>query len=285
MHGLGNDFMVIDNISQSIELTAAQICSLAARNTGIGFDQLLIVAPPSSSEVDFDYQIYNSDGSSSGQCGNGARCFALFVKLHNLSAKTQLCVQTATGIMTTSIHADNKISVNMGAANWQPSIIPFAADVNAKQLKEAVYNLNIGESEYPLSVVSVGNPHAVLKVEELDNFDLETVGRELQESSTFPEQVNVGAMQIIDEHTIKLRVYERGAGETLACGSGACAAAVAACAHYGLAENISVQMRGGNLAINYALDTDEIVMSGSATYVFDGNITLDGAVASKCSAR
>jgi diaminopimelate epimerase len=273
MHGLGNDFMVINNLNQSVNLSPAQIRYLANRHTGVGFDQLLIIAPATNSDVDFDYHIYNADGSASGQCGNGARCFALFVQQHNLADKTALKVQTSTGMMHTQIHADQQISVHMGQANFMPATIPCAPDIH--NLQQQPYTLTTAKRTYTLSILSVGNPHAVLKVNDIDGIALAEYGSDLQASEHFPQQVNVGAMQILDNNHIKLRVYERGAGETLACGSGACAAAVAARLHYGLAENIKVIMQGGTLDISYSLETNQIIMTGSAHYVFDGTISLE----------
>ena len=220
MQGAGNDFMVIDGISQSIQLTAEQIKALAHRQFGVGFDQLLLVE--TSTIADFKYRIFNADGSEVAQCGNGARCFVRFVVDQHLTEKREISVETASGIITPKLEDNGLVTVNMGAPRFNPNEIPFVADATA-----TTYKLDVGGQQIEVSAVSMGNPHAVLVVDDVETAPVAALGSQIELHPRFPERVNAGFMQIVDAHHIKLRVFERGTGETLACGTGACAAVVA----------------------------------------------------------
>jgi diaminopimelate epimerase len=276
MHGLGNDFVVINNLDGHIVLTNVQIRRLANRHTGIGFDQLLMIASPSVADADFDYVIYNADGSESGQCGNGARCFALYIKMYSLSTKVNLSINTSHGMIFTHYFSDDKISVNLGAVNFEPSSIPVASmSYTATDLKNSAVDVVTDRRRYSLSLLSLGNPHAIIQVSKIQEVDLSYWGKDLQDSKYFPQQVNLSIVEIIDNNSIKIRVYERGVGETLACGSGACASAIASCLHYGLSPNITVHMLGGKLTLQYSVESNSVTMIGAASSVFEGSIYLD----------
>ena len=223
MHGLGNDFVVIDGVTQNIRISADLIKRIANRNTGIGCDQVLILEPPSLLDVDFDYRIFNANGDEVEQCGNGARCLARFIKDRKLSGKKGYRVKTMNRIINLSVGKDRSISVDMGIPKLDPKDIPFISDDKAD-----TYTIDSSVGELEISVVSMGNPHAVILVDDLLSTPVEELGAELEQHSRFPERVNVGFAEIIDRQRIKLRVFERGVGETAACGSGACAAAVCA---------------------------------------------------------
>ena len=222
MHGLGNDFVVIDAINQSVSLTAEQVRLLADRHFGIGCDQLLLVEPATSGEADFRYRIYNADGGEVGQCGNGARCFMQFVHKQGLTDKSTLMVETVSGPLQLIQEADGHITVDMGIPRLDPGHIPFTASA-----RDTAYALEVKDLRIEIAAVSMGNPHAVLLVDDIDTAPVADLGPAIENHPRFPERTNVGFMQIVDSETIRLRVYERGAGETLACGSGACAAVVA----------------------------------------------------------
>ena len=219
MHGLGNDFMVVDCVTQNVFFSPDAIRRLADRHRGIGFDQLLVVEPPYDPETDFHYRIFNADGSEVEQCGNGARCFARFVWMKGLTNKYQVAVSTKAGKMLLKLENDNQVTVNMGVPEFEPSKIPF----RAKQT-EKTYIMRVGERTMFCGVVSMGNPHCVTVVDDLDLTDVDTLGPLMESHERFPERVNAGFMQVVSRNEVKLRVYERGAGETQACGSGACAA-------------------------------------------------------------
>ena len=273
MHGLGNDFVVIDLLSQNIELSALQIRQLADRHRGIGCDQLLLVEAPKSPETDFHYRIFNADGEEVEQCGNGARCFGKFVSDKRLTAKRRLRVSTMTGEISIEVIDASTVCVDMGVPNLSPDELPFVTD-QAPYLNENsfIVSHSLGESE--LSLVAMGNPHAVMLVDDMANAKVETLGALLESHASFPNRVNVGFMQVVNRETIKLRVFERSVGETQACGSGACAA-VAAGIHRGLLdEQVSVQLLGGELMIQWAGGNNSLLMTGSATKVFDGKINL-----------
>ena len=221
MHGLGNDFVVIDAINQQINLTPEQIRRLSDRHFGIGFDQLLLVEKALSSDADFNYRIFNADGGEVSQCGNGARCFARFVRDKKLTDKDEIRVNTALNQLLLRFDADNMITVNMGVPRHAPAEIPLMAEAESR-----FYTVRIKDNEKAFGAVSMGNPHAVIQVTDIKTAPVEEVGKALENHAFFPERVNVGFMQVIDRQHIKLRVYERGAAETLACGSGACAAVV-----------------------------------------------------------
>lgn len=269
MHGLGNDFMVIDNVTQSVYLSKEQIKKLADRNFGIGFDQLLVVEPPYDPDLDFHYRIFNADGSEVSQCGNGARCFARFVRMKGLINKSKIKVSTQSGKMTLFIERDGNVSVNMPVPKFEPKQIPFVA-----QKVEGTYILR-GEADTVLcGVVSLGNPHCVITVDSVATAPVEQLGEELSHHERFPKQVNVGFMEVINADYIKLRVYERGAAETLACGSGACAAVVIGQIQKKLAKQVTVELPGGKLRIYWKGPGNPVKMSGPAVHVFDGQITI-----------
>ncbi len=267
MHGIGNDFMVIDAINQSVNLTPQQIQALANRQFGIGFDQLLLVE--TSKIADFKYRIFNADGSEVSQCGNGARCFARFVYEQKLSSKREISVETASGIITPKLEEHDLVTVDMGAPKFAPADIPFIADATATS-----YKLDIGEESVTIAALSMGNPHAVQIVENVDSAPVERMGRQIELHPRFPQRVNAGFMQIMDKHHIKLRVFERGSGETLACGTGACAAVVAGIVWGRLVSPVSVKARGGELQIAWQGGNSAVMMTGPAMTVFTGSINL-----------
>ncbi|MBP7178443.1 MAG: diaminopimelate epimerase [Moraxellaceae bacterium] len=269
MHGLGNDFMVIDLVSQRMRLSPEQIRQLADRHFGVGFDQLLVVEPPETPDVDFCYRIFNADGSEVQQCGNGARCFARFVRERRLTRKDHLRVETASGIIELSIDALDCVSVNMGAPRFAPADIPFVAEAEA-----LVYSVQVNGQAVELSTVNMGNPHAVLLVDNVETADVATLGPALESHARFPERVNVGFLQVVDRHHARLRVFERGTGETLACGTGACAAVVAGIRRGLLDSPVKVALSGGELNIHWAGVGEPVIMIGPTARVYDGVIRL-----------
>ena len=273
MHGLGNDFVVIDATQQAIKLTTKQIQFIADRRFGVGCDQLLLVEPADSQDVDFRYRIFNADGGEVEQCGNGARCFARFVRDQGLTDKNCIPVSTNTGKITLQVLDNGLVRVDMGTPYLQPAEIPFVSEQ-----QETVYTVKsiLGNSTktYELGVVSVGNPHAVMLVESVDNAPVDTVGAELESHPQFPNRVNVGFMQVVNESNIRLRVYERGAGETKACGTGACAAVVSGILRGLLAEKVVVNLPGGELDIQWQGMGKPVYMTGPAETVFIGSMTL-----------
>jgi len=271
MHGLGNDFMVVDAISQPFRLGTETIRELANRNFGIGFDQLLVVEPPGLPDVDFRYRIFNSDGSEVEQCGNGARCFARFVRDQRLTNKQVIRVQTAKGVIELRVGKNGLITVNMGVPELNPPAIPFAAD----QRKE-VYTVEVGGETVELSAVSMGNPHGVLLVDDVDTSPVNELGPRLENHPRFPARANIGFLQILDRSHVRLRVFERGAGETLACGSGACAAVVAGRLRGVLDARVDVELLGGHLMVEWQGEGAPVMMEGSATSVFEGQLRLPG---------
>lgn len=268
MHGLGNNFIVLDGVNQSIQLTVEQIQKLANRHTGIGFDQCLLIESSQTEGIDFNYRIFNADGQEVGQCGNGARCIALFAKYYGLTAKNKLTVATKTTLMDLIIHEDNSVSVNMGVPRLAPGEIPILAD---RQSPEYSLELNNGNT-VNLHAISVGNPHAVLLVENIDTAPVNSLGQQISFHPQFPEQVNVGFMQIVNHEKINLRVYERGCGETIACGSGAVAAAAIARLFYNLSDKITVHLPGGDLCIQWPCPTAPIILTGPAAFVYEGTL-------------
>lgn len=273
MHGLGNDFMVIDGVRQNLPasdlpLPAERIRALANRHFGIGFDQLLVVQPAAAPGVDFRYRIFNADGSEVNQCGNGARCFARFVRDQGLTDKDSIRVETASGQMTLILTDDGQVTVDMGAPRWAPKDIPLNADEEADS-----YFIVSGKQAFEVGAVGLGNPHCVLLVENVDTAPVETVGPLLESHPDFPERVNVGFMQIVDRSHIRLRVFERGSGETLACGSGACAAVVVGQRRGFLDDTVQVDLPGGSLSIRYT-GQGGILMTGPAAHVYDGRIEI-----------
>jgi len=269
MHGLGNDFVVIDAINQSVSLTAEQVRRLADRHFGIGCDQLLLVETATSSKADFRYRIYNADGGEVGQCGNGARCFMRFVNEQGLSQKTELTVETAGGPLRLIREEDGQITVNMGIPRLQPDEIPFDAPACA-----TLYPLRVEDHELEIAALSMGNPHAVMLVDEIGHAPLAQLGPAIESHPRFPQRVNAGFMQIVDRESIRVRVYERGAGETLACGSGACAAVVAGRLWGRLDSRVKVFLNGGELMVSWQGEGEPVVMTGPATTVYQGHIEL-----------
>ncbi|WP_038175734.1 MULTISPECIES: diaminopimelate epimerase [Vibrio] len=268
MHGLGNDFMVVDCITQNIFFSPDLIRRLADRNKGVGFDQLLVVEAPYDPETDFHYRIFNADGSEVEQCGNGARCFARFVLMKGLTNKYSVSVSTKKGKMVLSIEEDDQVTVNMGVPQFEPSKIPF----KAKQT-EKTYIMRTEDKTLFCGAVSMGNPHVVTVVDDVATADVETLGPLLESHERFPERVNAGFMQVVNRNEINLRVYERGAGETQACGSGACGAVAVGIVQGLLDENVTVHLPGGSLTIRWQGPDKPLYMTGPATHVFDGQLT------------
>ena len=269
MHGLGNDFVVIDAINQSVALTPEQIRFMSDRHFGIGFDQLLLVETPASANADFKYRIFNADGGEVAQCGNGARCFARFVRDKKLSDKDEIRVDTDAGQLLLRFNDDGLITVNMGAPKHKPAEIPLLAEQES-----LLYKVSANGVEHAFGAVSMGNPHAVLRVDEVKTAPVADWGQALESHAVFPERANIGFMQVVDLHHIKLRVYERGAAETLACGSGACAAVVIGIEQNLLDHEVRVELPGGDLQISWAGRGEPVLMTGPAIPVFDGTISL-----------
>ncbi|MDF1763955.1 MAG: diaminopimelate epimerase [Oleibacter sp.] len=283
MHGLGNDFVVIDLVTQSASIRPSRVRELADRHMGIGFDQLLIVERPSRPDVDFKYRIFNADGSEVENCGNGARCFARFVYDHHLTGKRDIRVETANGIMDLHLTEENQVVVDMGAPVLLPANIPFwPTGVENDQQTTVIapeYSINlVGIGEVSIGAVSMGNPHAIIRVDNIDTAPVDQWGPIIESCGYFPNRVNVGFMQVVDAHTIKLRVFERGSGETLACGTGACAAVVSGQLRGWLQPGVQVSLPGGDLMINWSGDcensSNSVQMTGPATSVFDGRINF-----------
>jgi diaminopimelate epimerase len=268
MQGLGNDFVVIDAFSTPIALTTAQIRFLADRHFGVGCDQLLLVEHPTVPDADFRYRIFNADGGEVEQCGNGARCFVRFVHEQGLTNRTEIRVETARGIILPKLEGNGQVTVNMGAPRFDPADIPFQSEL------APTYALPVADKSVQISALSMGNPHAVQLVDDVSSAPVAEQGPLIENHPWFPQRVNAGFMQIIDAHHAKLRVYERGAGETLACGTGACAAAVAGIKLGQLASPVTIEMRGGSLVIQWDGDNAPVMMTGPAVTVFEGEITL-----------
>src|SRR5690606_35686099 len=269
MHGLGNDFMVIDGVGQKVRLSSEKIRQLADRHFGIGFDQLLVVEAPERPDVDFRYRIFNSDGSEVENCGNGARCFAVFVRDRKLTGKNLITVETAGGIMTLQITSNGEVCVNMGVPRLDPAEIPFLAEAQA-----ATYSLDVDGTTLEISAVSMGNPHAVTLVEDVAKAPDAQLGPLVERHARFTQRVNAGFMQIVSTDEINLRVFERGVGETLACGTGACAAVVAGNLRQQLSKNVKVNLPGGSLRISWAGPGEPVMMTGPATTVFHGQVKI-----------
>ncbi len=269
MQGLGNDFVVFDATERPLQLTPDQCRALANRRFGIGCDQILLVEPPKTPETDFHYRIFNADGSEVGQCGNGARCFARFVHDKGLTQQTEIRIGTPSGDIRLYLEADNLVRVNMGRPRFAPAEIPFQADA-----RRPVYALEAGGETCQIGALSMGNPHAVLSTPDLDQAPVASLGPLIENHPRFPERVNVGFMQVQSRTRIRLRVWERGAGETLACGTGACAAAVSGQIQGLLDEQVRVALPGGELLIRWAGEGEPVWMSGPAVSVFEGKIEL-----------
>lgn len=271
MHGLGNDFVVIDALRQKLDLSPEQARFLANRRLGVGCDQVLLVEAPADPErAAFRYRIFNADGSEVEQCGNGARCFALFVREQGLTELSRIPVETRAGLILLQVENDGQVTVNMGIPRTRPEEIPFLADAPA-----IIHALEVDRQTLNVCVVSMGNPHAVLRVDDVHTAAVETLGPAIEVHPRFPKRVNVGFMQVVSPTHIRLRVFERGSGETLACGTGACAAVVAGRRQGLLAERVDVDLPGGRLVIQWQGDAgDPVWMTGPAQTVFKGTIDL-----------
>ena len=273
MHGLGNDFVVIDGVNQSVALAVDQLRLLADRHFGVGCDQILLVEKASGNAditADFRYRIFNADGGEVEQCGNGARCFVRFVHDRGLTRKNEIRVETLGGLITLKLESNGEITVNMGAPKFEPHDIPFDAPKRA-----LTYALEVGGKQVDISVVSMGNPHAAQVVADIEQAPVLTEGALIERHPRFPRRVNAGYMQVISRNHIKLRVYERGAGETLACGTGACAAVVAGISRGLLDAAVKVSTRGGDLMVRWQGENLPVWMTGPAVTVFDGEIELN----------
>ncbi len=270
MHGLGNDFVVLDATRARIELTPARVRAIADRHFGVGCDQLLVVEPATRAEVDFRYRIFNADGGEVEQCGNGARCFVRYVHEHGLTDKREIRVETRSGLISPSLREDGLVTVEMGVPELAPARIPFVSDSDA-----VLQPLAVGEVTVAITAVSMGNPHAVQVVADVDAAPVVAQGALIERHERFPAGVNAGFMQVVDAHHIRLRVFERGAGETLACGTGACAAVVAGILRGLLDSPVRVDTRGGALEIAWAGPDAAVLMTGPAVTVFEGEMELD----------
>lgn len=279
MHGLGNDFMVIDLVTQRMTLTPELVRLLADRRLGVGFDQLLIVEPPTRPDVDFRYRIFNADGSEVAQCGNGARCFASFVQARKLSFKQRLRVETASGIIVLSTDRYGWVQVDMGKPKFEPAEIPFAPKAITK-IGNA-YRLDVDGTPVQLYVANMGNPHAIIKVDDVLTAEVERLGKLIESHEAFPERVNVNFVQIVNQRHIRIRVFERGVGETQACGTGACASVATAIREGWLDEGVDIraQLYGGSLAIRWQ-EGYNLSMTGPTAFVYEGVFSPDGLAAS-----
>jgi len=269
MHGLGNDFVVLDGVRQPLTLTPAQIRHLADRHFGVGCDQILLVEKASGPELDFRYRIFNADGGEVEQCGNGARCFVHFVREQGLTGKNEIRVETMSGVISPRLEADGNVTVDMGLPVFEPEKIPFISPTT-----DLVQTLRVGDEEVAITAVSMGNPHAVQVVADVDAAPLAAQGPLIESHPRFPQRVNAGFMQIAGRQAIRLRVFERGAGETLSCGTGACAAVVTGIARGLLDSPVRVSTRGGDLTIAWGGIGTTVLMSGPACTVFTGEIEL-----------
>jgi diaminopimelate epimerase len=269
MHGLGNDFVVIDGVRQMLALTPEHLRFIGDRHFGVGCDQILLVEKPSQPEVDFRYRIFNADGGEVEQCGNGARCFVRFVHEQDLSKKREIRVETMNGVIIPRLENDGSVTVDMGAPVFAPAQIPFVSSTDA-----LLQTLTVADEELDITVLSMGNPHAVQLVADVDRAPVARQGPLIESHARFPQRVNAGFMQILNRHAIRLRVYERAAGETLACGTGACAAVVAGVARGLLDSPVRVATRGGDLTIAWDGPGTTVQMTGPAVTVFTGEMTL-----------
>jgi len=276
MHGAGNDFVVIDGISQHIDFTPAQWKQLGDRRFGVGADQILVIEKAQTPEVDFRYRIFNADGGEVEQCGNGSRAFVKFVTDKGLTDKRAIRVETMSGVIEPRLESDGKISVNMGAPILAPADVPFdSSGLEGKSAgHDTLWPLDVNGKTNWISVVSMGNPHAVQVVDDVDTAPVAESGPLIENHARFPRRVNAGFMQVLDRQHIRLRVFERGAGETLACGTGACAAVVAGIRRGLLDTPVSVSMRGGELSIAWHGDATPVTLTGPAVNVFEGEIDV-----------
>jgi diaminopimelate epimerase len=269
MHGAGNDFVVLDGVHQHIDLTSEQLRLLADRHFGVGCDQILLVEKPQHKDADFRYRIFNADGGEVEQCGNGARCFARFVHEKKLTPKREIVVETHGGLIRPRLEQDGRVTVNMGIPTFEPTLIPFDGGSG-----EASEPLEVADKTLLIGAVSMGNPHAVQVVDDIENAPVKELGPLIEHHPRFPKRVNAGFMQVMDRHHLRLRVYERGAGETLSCGTGACAA-VAVGIRRGLLDSpVHVATHGGTLTIEWGGEGTDVLMTGPAITVFEGEINL-----------
>jgi len=269
MQGVGNDFVVFDAIGQTVALDAAAVRHIADRHFGVGCDQILLIERPRSPDTDFYYRIFNADGEEVQHCGNGARCFLQYVREKHLTEKREIRVETLSGVITPRLEVDGQVTVDMGPPVFTPAKIPFMAEQ-----EQPTYRLEVAGEQIEISALSMGNPHAVQVVADVDRAPVTTQGPLIEHHARFPQRVNAGYMQIVDPHRIRLRVYERGAGETLACGTGACAAVAAGIARGLLASPVTVQTRGGELIIAWDGPARPVLMTGPAQTVFEGELEL-----------
>jgi diaminopimelate epimerase len=269
MQGVGNDFVVIDAVTQAVALDAERVRRLADRHFGVGCDQVLVIERPRRADTDFYYRIFNSNGDEVQHCGNGARCFLRFVRDKGLTSKREIRVETRSGVIVPRLEDDGQVTVDMGPPQLEPAQIPFLADKRA-----LTYWIEVDGQPVEISAVSMGNPHAVQLVDDVDSAPVATQGPLIEAHARFPERVNAGYMQVLSRGHIRLRVYERGAGETLACGTGACAAVVAGISRGLLDSPVRVGTRGGDLLIDWGGGTRPVMMTGPAQTVFEGEITI-----------
>ncbi len=269
MHGLGNDFVIINGLHKPITLTAEQIRALADRYTGIGFDQLVILQPATRSDADIMYRVFNADGGEGGQSGNGARCVARYLREKSILTSTEISAQTIKGLVHFYFEKDDTVLVNMGAPGFEPIDIPLVSPQ-----RQSVYPVVLADRTIEVHALSMGNPHAVIMVQDIVTADVEKIGKQLQQHPMFPQSVNVGFLQVVDRSHVLLRVYERGAGETLACGTGSCAAVVAGIKGKKLDNAVTVGLARGSLVIKWEGEGSDVWMTGPATTVFEGQITL-----------
>ena len=269
MQGVGNDFVVLDAIKQKVDLDATRVRRIADRHFGVGCDQLLLIEPPRMAGTDFYYRIFNADGGEVQHCGNGARCFMRYVRDKGLTSKSEIRVETLSGVIVPKLEADGQVTVDMGPPELEPSSIPFLADKRA-----LTYTLEVAGQLVEISALSMGNPHAVQVVANVDEAPVLTQGPLIERHARFPERVNAGYMQVLERHRIRLRVFERGAGETLACGTGACAAVVVGIARSLLDSPVRVETHGGPLSIVWEGEGRPVMMTGPAETVFEGTIEL-----------
>ena len=269
MQGIGNDFVMLDGVSQKLSISSAKIQKIADRKFGVGCDQLLIVEPPTQPQADFRYRIFNASGEEVENCGNGARCFAIFVRQRGLCSKNRIVAETLAGNLVLKVNSDHTVTVDMGVPKLQPSEIPFEADSYALR-----YNLDVAGENYDISAVSMGNPHSVNVVENVERFPVDKIGPMIEAHPRFPQKTNAGFMEIISQTEAKLRVFERGVGETLACGTGACAAMVAGNLRGLLSSRVDIHLPGGTLNIEWQGEGHSVFKTGPATTVFTGQIKI-----------
>ena len=273
MHGIGNDFIVLDHTKSPFQLSKEAIQSLSHRQLGIGFDQLLVVENTALEDVDFKYRIFNQDGGEIEQCGNGARCFYRFVQDKHLTDKLSIRVETKSGLIELTEDSEHMIEVNMGEPIFNPKLIPFLSDTEKNEYPISI-DLPHQKETISMAILSMGNPHAVITVKDTHQAPVETLGPYLESHNLFPKRVNVGFMEIVTPHHIRLRVFERGVGETLACGTGACAAAVSGIKRHLLSSPVKVDMQGGSLSIDWKGSGHPVMMKGPAVTLYEGEIEI-----------